>query len=245
MKSSILLISNSYVNGSGYLAHYVEPIKQHLKGIPLLLFVPYAADKSEWDADTQKARVFFNSFGIAVLGVHQIPEERLLTELKATKAIFIDGGNTFRLLKELQLRNLLPAIRVSILSGEMQYIGSGAGTDVACKTVFTPNDLNIFYPNNGFEGMNLFPYHIDLGLASMQNEDKSNISISDFHQVHEEPVVGLFEGAYLNLDNDFVHTGKVYLGGKAGTKLFFKGKEPIEAPHDSSFVLNMEGVMQF
>lgn len=243
MKSSILLISNSYVNGSGYLAHYAEPIKQLLKGVNLLLFVPYAADKSEWDADTQKARVFFNNFGVAVLGVHQLPDDRLFTELNATKAIFIDGGNPFRLLKELQMRNLLPAIRASVLSGQMRYIGAGAGTDVACKTIFTANDLNIFYPNNGLRGINLFPYYIDIRLASIQNEANSDISILDFHQVHEEPVVGLYEGAYLNLDSDFAHTGKVYLGGKAGTKLFFKGKKPIEAPHDANFVLSLEGIM--
>lgn len=243
MKSSIFLISNSYANGSGYLALYAEPIKQLLKDITLLLFVPYAADQSEWDAETHKARVFFNSFGVAVLGVHQLPDDRLLTELEATKAILIDGGNTFRLLKEMQARNLLPIIRASVLSGEMHYIGSGAGTEVACKTIFTTNDLNIFYPNNGFEGINLFPYYIDLGSASVQNDGKSKIKISDFHQVHEEPIVELYEGAYLNLDSDFAHTGKVYLGGKAGTKLFFKGKEPIEAPHDANFILSLEGIL--
>lgn len=241
MKSSILLISNSYINGGNYLAHYAEPIKELLTGIPLLLFVPYAADKSEWDADTQKARVFFNNFGVAVLGVHQIPEERLITELKATKAIFIDGRNTFQLLNELQRRSLLPIIRACVLSGEMRYIGAGAGTDVACKTIHTTNDLNIFYPNNGYDGIDIFPYYIKLKSTSQQGET-DNISMKDFHQIHNEPVIGLQEGAYLNLNVDFANTGEVYLGGKAGTKLFFKGKEPLEAPHSTNFILNVEGV---
>jgi dipeptidase E len=242
MKSSILLISNSNVNGGEYLAHYAEPIKELLAGIPLLLFVPYSADKSEWDADTQKARVFFNNFGVAVLGVHQIPEERLITELKATKAIFIDGGNTFRLLKELQQRGLLPIIRAAVLSGEMRYIGAGAGTDVACKTIHTTNDLNVFYPNNGFEGINIFPYYINLESTSKQKEEKMDIRIVDFHQIHEEPVIGLGEGAYLNINMDFAHTGEIYLGGETGTKLFFKGKDPLEAPHSTNFILTVEGV---
>lgn len=242
MKSSILLISNSYVNSGDYLANYVEPIKELLTGIPLLLFVPYAADKSQWDADTQKARVFFNNFGVAVLGVHQIPEERLITELKATKAIFIDGRNTFQLLNELQRRSLLPIIRAYVLSGEMRYIGAGAGTDVACKTIHTTNDLNIFYPNNGFDGINIFPYYIKLKSTSQHKGETENISMKDFYQIHDEPVIELREGAYLNLDIDFANTGEVYLGGKAGTTLFLKGKEPLEAPHSTKFILNMEGV---
>jgi len=120
MKSSILLISSPYSNESDILVHYTEPIRAFLENIPVILFIPYATERKEWDANTQKARVFFNSIGIAVLGIHQVPQNWIFTDFKA---VFICDGDTAMLVDELQSQNLLTGIRDSILSGKMSYIG--------------------------------------------------------------------------------------------------------------------------
>lgn len=133
-----------------------------LKGVQLLLFVPYANKESDWDEHTQKARIFFNTLGIAVLGIHQLPANRLPAEIEATAAIFIDGDNIFQLYKELKQRNLLSVISGSVLSGKMRYIGSGAGTKIACKALRTIDGMDSFYRNSQFEGLDIFPYQIEL-----------------------------------------------------------------------------------
>ena len=56
MQTSILLISSSSVAGSGYLHSFEETIKEFLKDIPEIVFVPYSADKSNWDTYTKKVK---------------------------------------------------------------------------------------------------------------------------------------------------------------------------------------------
>jgi dipeptidase E len=157
MKKSILLISSSYVSGSGYLDPFEEAIKFFLKNIQQILFVPYAADKTNWDSYTRKVRQHFNLFGIDVRGIHEPGAEN---EIDDFKAIFIGGGNTFRLLYRLQQFDLLSKINDAVLNKGMLYMGSSAGSNVACKTICTTNDIPIIYPPKGFDGINLIPLQI-------------------------------------------------------------------------------------
>ena len=240
-------MSNSYVNDNDYLTPYLEQIKELVKDIQLLLFVPYASNKSEWDADTQKARVFFNNLGIAVLGVHQIPEERLHSELKDTKAIFIDGGDASQLLEELRFRNLLPTIRTSVLSGEMRYIGSNAGTSIACKTVHTTNTVDGYVYKKEFLGFDIFPFRIELddtgvNTTSEYVRNAMDSKIADFHQNHREPVVALRTGSYINFDIDFSQTGELCLGGENGVEFFFYNKENVECIESKKILLTVDGI---
>ena len=72
MQKSILLISSSSVAGSGYLDPFEETIKDFLKDISEIIFVPYAADKNNWNLYTQKVRDRFILFGIDVKGIHEV-----------------------------------------------------------------------------------------------------------------------------------------------------------------------------
>lgn len=243
MKESILLISNSSVEGSEYLANHSEPIMAFLKETKLLLFVPYGVDREEWDNYTQVTRKYFNSLGVAVLGSHQVPQDRILTDFSA---IFIGGGNTFRLLDELRSQNLPHGIQTLVLSGKMLFIAAGAGANIACSTICPINDLPVTYPKNGFGGINLCPFQIYPDYIDA--EQTSNIleaRVDEFHKIHDIPVIGLRKGAFIRMSDDFTKTNELFLGGDNGAKFFFKGKPPIDIRYSSRVLLSNDGFTLF
>lgn len=243
MKKSILLISTSHVNGDTYLQLYREPIKEMLKGIPLLLYIPYAVDRQDWDAVTQTARTFFNAFGVAVIGIHQLPDDRQHTELKAINAVFIEDGNVFRLQKQLQAESISPIIRSSVLSGDMIYIGCGAGAKITSKSVRTVDGMDVFYAGMELQGLDICPFQLELerNLGQENGEySKKTLSerVADFHQINSDPVIAMKEGAYVTLETKEGQVHEISFGGKAGSKIFCKDKQVINVSNNSNFAFN-------
>src|SRR5215510_14010069 len=94
-RKRVLLISNSTLYGSGYLDHAESEIRDFLGEQKQVLFVPYAL--YDRDAYTATARDRFHKMGYELTSVHATtnPPEAI----ENTAALFIGGGNTFRLLK--------------------------------------------------------------------------------------------------------------------------------------------------
>lgn len=238
MQKSILLISSSSVAGSGYLDPFEETIKDFLKDISQIVFVPYAADKTNWDLYTQKVRDRLKLFGIDVTGIHEVENN-----IENFKAIFVGGGNTFRLLHQLQQHDLLSKINDAVLTKGMRYIGSSAGSNVACKTICTTNDMPIIYPTKGFDAINLIPlqinpHYIDPVPNSTHKGETRDDRIKEFHEANATPVIGLREGAFLKIDDEYFQSQKIFLGGTNGAKFFFPGKEPLNVPNAGEITLN-------
>lgn len=230
MQRSILLISSSYVSGSGYLDPFEETIKNFLKDIPEIVFVPYAADKSNWDSYTEKVRQRFKLFGIEVKGIHEVENQ-----IDNFKAIFIGGGNTFRLLYQLQQFNILSKINNAVLNKGIRYIGSSAGSNVACKTICTTNDMPIIYPTKGFDAINLIPLQINPHYIDPDNNlthmgETRDDRIKEFHEANNTPVIGLREGAFLRIDDEYYQSQKMFLGGTNGAKFSFRAKNLLIFP---------------
>ena len=240
MQNSILLISSSAVHGYGYLECNKDAIIRLTAGITTpVLFVPYAAARSEWDSYTDKVRAFFRTLGIAVKGIHTVEREGMFTD---HELIFIGGGNTFRLLQELQQQGLMDPIREGVISGNMLYMGSSAGTNMATRSICTTNDMPIVYPQGGFAGLNLFcyqvnPHYLDPDPATSHKGETRDQRLAEFHQENDTPVIGLREGAYISISTDFATTRELYIGGINGARIFLKGKAPYEAPVGEAFVL--------
>ncbi len=240
MQYPILLISSSAVHGYGYLECNKDAIVELTKGITTpLLFVPYAAAQNEWDGYTDKVRAFFSKLDIAVTGIHRAPRKKIGTDYQV---IFVGGGNTFRLLHTLQQQGLMQDIRDAVLTGKMKYMGSSAGTNLATRSICTTNDMPIVYPTGGFEGLNLFthqinPHYLDPDPSSSHKGETRDQRLAEFHQENDTTVIGLREGAYININTDFATTKELYIGGINGAKIFMKGQTPYEAPLNEKFVL--------
>lgn len=243
MQKSILLISSSSVAGSGYLDPFEETIRVFLKDIPEILFVPYSAGRNNWDVYTKKVRDRFQLFGIGVKGIHEVGNN-----IDDFKAIFVGGGNTFRLLYHLQQFELLEKINHRVLKKGMHYIGSSAGSNVACKTICTTNDMPIVYPTEGFNAINLIPlqinpHYIDPDPGSTHMGESRGDRIKEFHEANDTPVIGLREGAFLKIDDAYFTSQKMFLGGTNGAKFFFKEKEPININEAKEITITPDGLL--
>ena len=228
--SYILLISNSTVYGRGYLDHAEEQIRNFLGLAKSILFFPFAL--FDHDDYTAKAKARFAAMGYALESAHAVRNAQKAIE--ETDAIFIGGGNTFRLLKALQDLDLLEPIRAKIKSGA-PYIGSSAGSNVAGPTIKTTKDMPIVQPRS-FDSLGLVPFQIsphfqDPDPNSKHMGETQEERILQFLEENQTPVVGIREGAWLLCEN-----GAVTLKGKTGARIFRRGESPVEAKPGDNIV---------
>ncbi|GAA2685396.1 dipeptidase PepE [Streptomyces lunalinharesii] len=219
----LLLLSNSSAPGRGYLEHAREAVAAHLAGVSELLFVPYAL--ADHDGYTAKAADFFAELGIRVRGAHTAADPRDL--VAAAQAVFTGGGNSFRLLKTLHERGLVDALAGRVRAG-MPYMGSSAGTNMACPTLRTTNDMPIVQPPS-FAALDLVPFQInphylDPDPASAHMGETREERLTQFLEENDVPVLGLREGTWLQRTDD-----RLTLHGLAtGARLFRRGTAPVE-----------------
>jgi dipeptidase E len=223
MHPRILLISNSTAYSRGYLDHVQEEIVSFLGPARTLLFFPFALyDRDDYAA---KAKTRFRSMGFSLESAHAAQDSQ--EAIKEADAIFIGGGNTFRLLKALQDLGLLEPIRRKVKAGT-PYIGSSAGSNVAGPTIKTTKDMPIVQPRS-FDSLGLVPFQIsphyqDPDPSSKHMGETQEERILQFLEENETPVVGLREAAWLRIEN-----GRVILKGKTGARIFRRSERPLEA----------------
>src|SRR5437870_4153282 len=225
MKSSsrILLISNSTLHGRGYLERVEDEIKAFLGPAKTVLFFPFALfDRDDCAA---KAKARFAAMGYPLESAHTAGNPQ--QAIDRADAIFIGGGNTFRLLKALQDLELLEPIRRKVKSGA-PYIGSSAGSNVAGPTIKTTKDMPIVQPRS-FESLGLVPFQIsphylDPDPNSTHMGETQEERILQFLEENDTPVVGMREGAWL-----LVEGCSVMLKGLTGARIFRRGQPPVEA----------------
>ena len=218
----LLLISNSTLYGSGYLDHAEAEIRSFLGQTGRVLFVPYAL--FDRDGYTAQARNRFAAMGVELESIHSATDARAAVE--STDAIFIGGGNTFRLLNELYRNDLLDVIRSRVADG-MLYIGSSAGSNVAAPTIKTTNDMPIVQPPSfdalGLVSFQINPHYLDPDPNSTHKGETREERLLQFLEENTTPVIGLREGTMLR-----VESGKTVLKGTTSARIFRRGEVPIE-----------------
>ena len=218
----ILLISNSTVYGRGYLDHVEEELRKFLGKSKTVLFFPFALQ--DRDGYAAKSGTRFEHMGYTMTSAHSARDPQ--KAIAETDAIFIGGGNTFRLLKALQDLNLIEPIRRRVREGA-PYIGSSAGSNVAGPTIKTTNDMPIVQPQS-FDAIGLVPFQLnphfqDPVPKSTHMGETREERIMQFLEENETPVLGLREGAWVWAEN-----GSVKLGGSHGARIFRRGEPPVE-----------------
>lgn len=224
----LLLISNSTPHGRGYLDHVEKEILDFVGRRINILFVPYAVHDRR--AYTMKSQERFREMGLSLTSIHDV--SNMPRAVDEAEVIFVGGGNTFRLLRGLHDHDLLGPIRRRVAAG-LPYIGSSAGSIVACPTLKTTKDMPVVQPPS-FEALGLVPFQIsphylDPDPASTHMGETQEERIMQFLEENEAPVVGLREGSFL-----LVREGAVVLKGPNSARIFRRGENAVEVPSGSN-----------
>ncbi len=231
----LLLFSNSTNAGEEYLTYPLPYIKDFLKSIngKNLVFIPYAAVTFSFDQYETNVNNRLKTIGYNVNSIHHYnhPEE----QIQKADVIIVGGGNTFHLLTHLYKNNLLPDIREKVLAGT-PYIGWSAGSNVACPTIGTTNDMPIVQPPS-LEALNLIPFqinphYIDANPSGHAGETREQ-RIWEFLAANKnKTVLGLREGTLLHIEDK-----KIWLKGNKPARLFKYNESPKEIEAGSEIQL--------
>lgn len=231
----LLLISNSTNAGEEYLRYPLQDIARFFDGVDEALFVPYAAVSFSYDEYERRVAERFNEIGIRIRSVHR--EADPVMAVRGAKAVVVGGGNTFALIKSMQDLGLLAPLRERLAEG-MPYVGWSAGSNVACPTIRTTNDMPIVEPAS-FEAIGVVPFQINphyldanpQGHAGETREQRIMEFIAANKNVY---VAGLREGCMLLFED-----GRLTLKGPKPMRIFRYGEpaREVSAGDDLSFLM--------
>lgn len=228
----LLLISNSTNAGESYLDHPKQEIKEFLGEKPVkALFIPYAAVTFSFTAYEKKVRERFREIGHNIVSIHRFDDP--VRAVKDAKAIVVGGGNTWQLTRMMQEQGLIFPMADKIKNG-VPYIGWSAGSNVACPTLKTTNDMPVVEPKS-FNTLNLLkfqinPHYLDANPDGHAGETRE-MRIKEFLIANPDIfVVGLREGTMLKIEDD-----KIDLFGPRAARIFIKGEKPFELPPGENF----------
>jgi dipeptidase E len=229
----LLLISNgSELIGDNPSEFFHESLKDFLgTSVKRVLFVPFAAVMRTEDEYRDKVRKHFDPHGYEVESLHEAADAR--AAVGGADAIAVGGGNTFKLLRGIYDAGVLELVRERVGAG-MPYVGWSAGSNVACPTIRTTNDMPIVEPPS-FDALNLVPFQLnphytDYHPPGHMGETRDE-RLAEF--VHVNPgvrVVGIREGTMLRVEGEVIKL----LGGKPA-RYFSKGEAPRDLAPAESF----------
>lgn len=222
---NLLLLSNSS-SDAGYLTHALPWIREWAAVQPHdgeALLVPFAGVTRGWDDYEQLVADALAPLGLRVRSLHR--EADPVTAVESARLILVGGGNTFALLGHMRSRGLIGAIAERVRSGEAGYLGWSAGSNVACPTIHTTNDMPVADPG-GLDAMGLVPFQINAHYTDMHppghRGETRQQRLREFTVLHPRTaVLGLPEGCGLRVNGNGTS-----LLGDVPSRLFLGDQEP-------------------
>ena len=220
----LLLLSNSTAPGMRFLEHASEAIRAALGGVGTVLFVPFAS--GDPDTDTSVIRAALARIGTRVTSLHETSD--VAAAVRDAEAVFVGGGNSFRLLRTLIRLGVLDALRQVARDG-VPYLGASAGSNLACPSIRTTNDMPIVEAAPlwalGLIPFQLNPHYLDPDPRSSHQGETRPQRIEEFLEENDVPVLGLREGAWLRVSGQ-----RAVLSGNGTGRLFRRHAPPADVP---------------
>lgn len=240
MLRNLFLLSTSAVYGMRYLEHAADAFKEFLDGERVVHFVPYAL--ANYDAYTTRMQELLAPFDITVKGLHHFCSPQQAIE--EARVLSVGGGNSFRLLKTLYQHDVLDLVRQRVTSGELRYMGSCAGSNMACPSLRTTNDMPIVQPPS-FEAFGLLPFQInphylDPDPNSTHMGETRAQRLEEFLEENDVLVLGMREGSWLRQRGP-----QLRLDGINGARLFARNAVPQEIAPGADLSWMLERVASF
>ena len=228
----LFIASTSTVHGKGYLEYILPQLSDFFKGVQEILFIPYARPGGiNHDEYTTIAKNGFEKININIKGIHEFTNP--IDAVNSAKGIFIGGGNTFLLLKQLYAHKLISSIK-NVVENGVPYFGTSAGSVIAGVTMQNTNDMPIVYPPSfdsfGFIKFNLNCHYLDPDTNSTHMGETRETRINEYHVQNKTTVLGLREGSWIQIEGE-----KVILKGNLDARLFQTNKPAVELPPETDF----------
>lgn len=233
---NLLLLSNSRKFNTPFLGHASEALNEWASDSGKILFIPYAiVDQDDYFDLVNDAFVKLIDKPVTSAATLDDPEK----QLNDFSHVFIGGGNSFRLLKALYSTGLHGAIKARVKTNSISYMGSSAGTNMACPTMRTTNDMPIVVPPS-LDALDIIPFQINPHYldpepdTTFQGETREE-RLTEFLEENDVPVVGLREGAWVH----GTYGDHLQLGGVTGARLFSNNEvREVSTGESLNFLLN-------
>ncbi len=235
--AELLLLSNSRAPGQAFLEHAADAIRSILGDRSRILFVPFASGDPAAYAELMRKALGSLGIGVTVDSLHETDDPA--QAVREAQAFFAGGGNSFRLLRALHRLEVMDGIRAAVRQG-VPYLGASAGSNVACPSIRTTNDMPIVeVPGLSALGLipfQLNPHYLDPDPGSTHQGETRQQRIEEFLEENDVPVLGLREGAWLGVSDQHA-----VLAGASTGRLFRRGVPPANVPAgtDLSFLLDV------
>jgi dipeptidase E len=219
----LLLSSNSTLHGEPYLQFCKEEINLFLEqnNVINVLFFPFAGVTMSYsDYLSNVTKGLINS-KINISSIHEYKDK--IAAIESADAIMVGGGNSFKLLNDIYQNKVLEKLQEQVKNGT-PYIGWSAGSNLACPTIKTTNDMPIICPPS-FDALNFIPFQINPhyihGNPPGHNGETREQRYKEFLEVNPNiTVIGLREGTMLKIEDDKVE----FIGNKEAR--IFKYNQP-------------------
>ncbi|WP_019037994.1 dipeptidase PepE [Psychroflexus tropicus] len=220
-----IIASTSTTYGSSYLEYLLPVLKTHFEGVEEVLFIPFARPGGiSHDEYTSKTTTGLQSCVKSVKGLHEFND--MPKAVRTAKAIFVGGGNTFLLVKQLHDLGLMTPLKESITNGA-KYLGTSAGSNICGLNMQTTNDMPIVYPPSfhtlGLLDFNINPHYLEPNSSSTHKGETRETRIKEFQALNDINVVGLKEGSWIKING-----GEVTLEGELPAVIFTPGNPMYE-----------------
>jgi dipeptidase E len=218
-----------------FLEHAADAIRSVLGDRGRILFIPFAS--GDPGAYAELMRKTLAGLGVQVDSLHEVADPA--RAVRQAEAYFTGGGNSFRLLRALNRLDVLDAIGRAVRHG-VPYLGASAGSNVACPSIRTTNDMPITeVPSLSALGLipfQLNPHYLDPEPGSTHQGENRQRRIEEFLEENDVPVLGLREGTWLRVSGP-----RAVLGGVSTGRLFLRAVPPADVPAgtDLSFLLGV------
>lgn len=229
----LLLSSNSTLFGEPYLQFCKNDINNFLSEnkAKKVLFIPFAAVTFSYEKYLENVINGLDNNEITITSIHQYDDKK--AAVKDADAIMVGGGNSFKLLNEVYQNEILETLQEEVKNGT-PYIGWSAGSNLACPTIKTTNDMPIVCPPS-FDALNFISFQINPhyihGNPPGHNGETREQRLKEFLEVNPTiSVVGLREGTILKVENNTIE-----LIGNREARIFKQGKEFYELQSISDF----------
>ncbi|MBD1389687.1 dipeptidase PepE [Neiella sp. HB171785] len=154
----LLLLSASRAGNTPYLTHALPLIAPLVDdSIKRIVFIPYAGVTITHKDYTHMVQQALAPLAIEIHNIddYDKPDQAIFD----ADAVFVGGGNTFRLLERLYALQLVEPLKIRVNEG-MPYVGWSAGSNIAGPTICTTNDMPIIEPPS-LKSLALVPFQLN------------------------------------------------------------------------------------